>query len=177
MLVEGISRRQLQAAAIETLRAADTLAADRVFEPRDWPTKPDLFPVLLVQAPRDRKKGLLPGQLQFDTTITLVVVGRVWGTDPDAINESLDVLAAQIENALMLTEGFALAIQQFVTIETQSVVSAEAKQQIGELGMTFELEVYQAFGPEGVPLTNVTGTLTPAAGAQSIIFQSESTAG
>jgi hypothetical protein len=176
MLVDGISRRELQKLAMQALLDAGTLARDRVFEPRDWPTRPDMLPALLVQAPRDRKLPLYPGMLAFTTTVSLVVVGRAAGTDPDAVNDLLDELAGQIEHALMLTPVFSECIQRWASIESQSAVSAEGKQHFGDLGMTFELEIYQAFGPAtGDSLTSITGTVEPNGlpGVQPITFQTK----
>lgn len=159
-LIEGISRELLQDAAIDTLLGARTIANDRVFEPRDWPTRPDLFPILLVQAPQERKVNLYPGQLSFNTTITLVVVGRVIGDTPEGATEQLNQLARETEDALMLTPEFAGEIQQFVSIATRAVVTADGMNHIGEMGITWELEVFQVFGdPSFTPLREVRSRL------------------
>jgi hypothetical protein len=164
-LVDGISRKALEVAALEALIDANTLAAGRVYEPRDWPTRPELFPLLIVTAPRERKMNFFPGQPAFTTTISLVVVGRVMAPTSEAAYEDLDTLSGQIEDALMFTPSFASAIQQFASIDTQMTVSAEGKHQIGEIGVTFDLVVYQAFGPRGTPLVDVASTLQPVGGS------------
>jgi hypothetical protein len=164
MLVDGISRRQLQDMAIKTLIDANTMALDRVYEPRSWPTKPDQFPMLLVQTPRDRKVAMGRGLPQFTTTITLVVVGRVIGYTPEIVNDALDQLSDDIENALFCTLDFVSRIQQFETVETQTTVSADGKQIVGEIGVAFECEVYQVFAPTGVPLIGVDATITNGPG-------------
>jgi len=165
-LLDGISRKGMEAAALEALVAANTLAANRVYEPRDWPTDPKLFPLLMVQVPRERKASLYPGMMEFNTTMTLVVVGRVTAATPEAAYDDLDLLAGQIEDALMFTPSFVGAIQQFLGIETQTTVSAEGKQHIGEIGMSLDLVVYQGFGPPGtIALTDVVSTLQPIGGS------------
>lgn len=160
-LVDGISRKQLQTLAIETLIGANTAAYERVTEPMPWPTKPEMFPLLLVQTPVERKSSLGRGIPQFNTVITLVVVGRVMGESPEQINADLDELSGQVEEALLCTNAFVNNLQQFITVETQSVVTSDSKYHIGEFGLKMECEVYQAFGPGGgVPLVGVKGTIT-----------------
>jgi hypothetical protein len=159
-LIDGVSRRQLQNLAIETLIGANTLAGNRVFEPRDWPTRPELFPMLMVQTPRDRKVSLGRGIRQFNTTITLAVIGRIQAVNQEAANEGIDLLSDQIEEALLTTTAFSSNIQQFTAIDTQSVVTADGKQIVGEIGMIFECEIYQVWGPTGVPLVGVQATIT-----------------
>ena len=161
MLVDGISRKGLQLLAQQVLIAAQTLAGANVFEPRAWPSRPEDLPMLLLQTPGDRKVSMFPGQPVFTTTITLVVVGRVASLNEIDANQALDTLAGQIEDALLVSPQIAAAVQQFSTIETKTVVSADGKYFIGEIGMTLEIVVYQAFGPSGDPLTNVTGTIHP----------------
>jgi hypothetical protein len=163
-LYDGISRKGLQEVAIAALIRANTMAGERVFEPRDWPTRPELFPVLLVQTPMESKTSQFPGLLQFDTVIHLVVVGRVVGKSAEAVNQQLDVFSGQVEEALMLDPEFSRAIQQILSIETRITVSAESKNQIGEFGVTFEVQVYQAFGADGEPLESTLVTMAqPAA--------------
>jgi hypothetical protein len=168
-LFDGISRKQLQQLAMDTLTQAATLASDRVYEPRDWPTDPSMFPILLISAPRDKKIGMYPGQATFTTTISLVVVGRVVGATAEDANAQVDELSEQIEDALLTNPAFIGVIQQFVTIETQTVVDAQSRDHIGEIGMTFELEIFQSYGPVGVPLIDVRGTITNN-GTASVIF-------
>ena len=163
-LVDGISRKQLQFLAIKALLDANTLAGNRVFEARAWPTRPEEFPLVMLQTPRDRKVSLGRGIRQFNTTITLAVVGRVLAVNEDAANEGLDLLSGQIEDALLTNLEFSSNVQQFTTIDTQAVVVADGKQIIGEIGMTLECEVYQAWGPTGVPLIGVQGTIASNGG-------------
>lgn len=170
MIVDGITRKRLQELAIKTLLDADTFARDRVFEARDWPTRPELFPMLLVQTPRDRKISLGRGIIQFNTTITLVVVGRMVGAHPDEVNQGLDLLAGQVEDALLCTPEFVQNIQQFTVVSTETVVTSAGKQHVGEIGMSFECEIYQSFGPNhGVPLKGVRGEITGANGTLATV--------
>jgi hypothetical protein len=163
MLIDGISRKGLQQLVVQVLQAANTLAGANVFEPMPWPDTIDKLPMVVVQTPHERKVCIFPGQAAFTTTITLSVVGRIAGVPGQEVqlNESLDTLSGQIEDALLTSPALLLAVQKWATIETQTVVSAEGKYFVGEIGMLLEVEVYQAFGPSGDPLTNFTGTIHP----------------
>jgi hypothetical protein len=102
-LTDGLSRKEDELLAIRTLLAANTIAADRVFEPRPWPATTDLFPMVIASAPRDRKISLTRGQLQFLTTISLAVVGRVAAVSAEDAQLALDYLAGETEEALFTT--------------------------------------------------------------------------
>jgi hypothetical protein len=159
-LVDGISRKNLELLAIKTLVGAKTMAFTRVFSPHPWPTKPEFFPAIIVQAPFERKIAIGRGIKQFNTTIRLVVVARVWQISAEQAQSDLDLISGQIEEALLCTNEFANNVQQFTTIETQSVVNADSRDFIGEVGLSIECEVYQVFAPAGVPLLGVSATIT-----------------
>lgn len=162
MLVEGISAADLQASAIATLIAGNTGAGPRVYEAKDWPTDPKLFPMMLVHVPHERKQSLGRGIFQFNTSMTLVVVARVVDISAAAnVESALRLLQTEIESALLGTLSFGRPIQQFLSIETRLAVTSEGKNFIGEIGMTLEAEVYQVYGPnDSVPLVQVHGTIT-----------------
>jgi hypothetical protein len=167
-LTDGISRKQLGLLAQRTLIAANTRAYDRVFEPRPWPTRAELFPMLIVSTPQDRKVQIGRGIKQFNTTITLIVVGRVIGDDAEQVQSFLETLSGEIEEALLCTNEFANQIQQFTTIETQQAVNADGKNFIGEVGLRMDCEVYQVFAPKGVPLLGVSATITNGPGGETM---------
>jgi hypothetical protein len=173
MLIDGISRQQLQTIVIAALQAGPTLAGVRVFEAADLPTRPELFPMLLVSAPRERKVALYPGMLEFNTTITLVVIGRIHGPFAAPVGEALEQFAEQIINAVFLSPVVNAAVQQYSTVDIQTSVTADGKTQIGETGVSFEMLVYQSYGPDGPPLTDVLSTVNldyPANIVTPIIF-------
>lgn len=168
-VIDGITRRQVQQRALAALMDAETLAQDRIYEPRDWPTDPAMFPVLLVSTPTDRKVGIYPGQFEFTTTISIAVIGRVIGAAPDEVNDTLDLLSLQVEDALMLSPVFAQDIQQFSSITTSSVVNAQGKNHIGEIGIVFDLVVFQVFGQtKSEPLRNVKSKITDAVTGETL---------
>jgi hypothetical protein len=173
MLIDGVSRKQLQTIAIAALQEGPSLAGVRVYEAADAPTRPELFPMLLVSAPRERKVALYPGMLEFNTTITLVVVGRIHGPFAAPVGEALETFSEQIVNAVFLSPTVNAAVEEYSTVDIQTAVTGDGKTQIGEVGVSFEILVYQSYGPDGPPLTDVLSTVHldyPANVATPIIF-------
>lgn len=171
MLIEGLYAEQLQTAAIETLKAARTLAGDSVFEAKDWPTDPSLFPMLLVHIPRERKQGVGPGVPQFNTTFTLAVIGRAVanGAGSRSLEDVVRQLTTQIENALLCTPDFVAPIQRFVSIEVTTAVTTDGGQPIAEVGFVAEIEIWQVYAPDtGEPLRGVEMDLINADGGQTL---------
>jgi len=167
-LIDGLSRKEVELLTIRTLLAANTMAADRVYEPRPWPATTALFPMIIASAPRDRKISLTRGQLQFLTTISLVVVGRVTASSAEDAQLALDTLAGEIEEALFTAPGFAGQFQQFATVETASSVNAEGRSWIGECAITLDCELVQTWEPTGVPLLGVGITITKGPGGSTM---------
>jgi hypothetical protein len=177
MLVDGISRLQVIELAVNAVKNANTLAGLKVFDFPDWPTKTESFPMALVSAPRERKEAIgMPGQLIFNTVVTLVVVARIVDPVNERAGELTDTLAEQIVNALMLDMPLYHSVQQYRAVETHVVVSAEGRQHTGEATVSMELEIYQVYGPDGPPLTNITGTLYPGGTIEpdGIVFSTSS---
>ena len=160
MLVDGISRAQLRQMAISALIAAQTAAANSVFAWADWPTDPKLFPMMLVSTPRERKISQFPGSYQFKSTISLVVVARVVAAMPALAGAAMEVLQEQITDAFCLNPTLNHAVEQFVTVEATTALSSEAKQHVGELMMTFDMVVYQEYGPIGPPVAGFVGNFS-----------------
>jgi hypothetical protein len=163
VLIDGISRRQMQELAIVALKGV-TAAGESVFDFGTWPTDPKLFPMLMVSVPRERKINQFAGTLQFNTTMSIVVVGRVAGFLAEPVGTFVEDMSEQITDAILLDPVLSAQIQQYTIVETQTVVSSEGQNFIGEVGLTFEVVLYQAYGPSGPPLTDVVGTIDPVGG-------------
>ena len=155
-------RISIRSAAVVAIKAANTSAGQSVYSPKDWPTVPETYPQILVRTPQERKQNVngRMGAPEFDSTITLAVVGRVEATTELAAENALETLSAQIENAI-LTNGqfiFTQAIQQFTSVDTSMAVRSESELHYGETVVVFALEVRQYFAPTvdaaGHPMTN-----------------------
>jgi hypothetical protein len=166
MLVDGVSRQQLRLLVMSALINGGTIAGNRVFDWSDWPTAPELFPLLLVAAPRERRVNLYPGTLCFNTTISIVVTGRLGGPMPGPVGVALENFSEQITAAIFEAPTVLHAVQQYTTVETQTTVTSESKQHVGEISLTFDMLVYQEYGPvKGDPLTDILTTGTVVGGS------------
>ena len=155
-------RISIRTAAVDVLKNANTSAGQAVYSPKDWPTVPGTYPQILVRTPHERKQNIngRMGAPEFDSTITLAVVGRVEATTELAAENALETLSAQIENAI-LTNGYfshTQEIQQFTSVDTSMAVRAESESHYGETVVVFSLETRQYFAPTidaaGNPMTN-----------------------
>jgi hypothetical protein len=156
-----IDRTTLRAAAVATIKAANTAAGSSVFSPLDWPTAPGSYPLIIVRTPRERKENAAPrnGPPTFFTTVFLAVTGRVEAADEADAEIALEQLSVQIEQAL-LTNGqfiFDNDIQQFSSVETSMDVNSEGALHYGETVVTFAIEVPQTYDPVIDAAGNVIG--------------------
>lgn len=171
-LVEGITGQALQALAATTLRVAGTLAGASIFEGRDLPTAPAMLPAMIVRVVKERCHSFgRNGAYAFNSVFTLVVIGRQVGTSPDAIGADLLTMQEQIKSAFLGTASFNCVIQQVVSIESDIVVTADGRLHTGEIGMAWEIEVFQEYGPnDATNLLDIRGTITTPAGAALTMF-------
>ena len=130
-----------------------TVAGNKVYSPRDWPTRVDTFPVILVSAPLEKKSSLGRNAPQFNTVTTVVVDGRVVaydkedGTAGDAQSlAAAETLKIQIEKAIINNPDLQKNIQQFVSVDSQTGLDADGEGHVGQVIMHFHIEYWQ--GPE-----------------------------
>ena len=140
-------RSQLRDEAVAALVAANTDAADRVFSPRDWPTFSGLHPAILVKMAREQKNSLGRTIPQFNTTAFLLISARVNGKNEGEVEEKLDRLCEQIENAILTSYPIVSQIQQFTHVDTQINITAETRGHSGEAAIEIGLEFYECFDP------------------------------
>lgn len=149
-------RRHLQALAVAALQRAGTLAGEKVFPARTWPTMGADLPALLVHVPRDEKQSLGRGAPQFDTAMHLMVIGRVQAARSQ-VEADIERLAEQIEDAILTDRELIAELQQVLGVQVEVTVTSEAKQHVGEAALTFTCEVFQCWEPPpGEPLERLT---------------------
>ncbi|MEI7411063.1 ATP-binding protein [Pectobacterium aroidearum] len=152
-----------------------TVAENRVYSPRDWPTSEDMYPAILVQTPIDVKNSLGRNAPQFNTVTTVRVTGRLQELDDETedngalkAEESLEALREQIERALINSYELTRQTQQFVQIRSTIDVDASGEGHMAQLLMELDIEYYQ--GPEtfyvidSSPLVGVDVTIDMPAG-------------
>lgn len=140
-----LARRQVRLAALAALQGANL--GGRIECPGDWTTPPDIFPAILLRAVRDRKDGIAKSQPDFTTTVMLELEARIEAVSAEAAQDAIEALGYNIEQALFTNYGLNVIIQQFVSVDTETEISAEGKRHLGGLKMTIALELFEAFEP------------------------------
>jgi hypothetical protein len=140
-------RANLRQIAVAALKSARTLAGQSVFSPRDWPDWSGNYPVIHVQTLRERKESVGRQMPEFTTTVTMTVIGRLDGTDEGRVEEQLETLCEQIEQAILTNHDLVQLTQQFSSVDTRMEVTNEGEKHIGEVQMDFAMEFFEAFQP------------------------------
>jgi len=139
----------LRDAAVSALKGR-TAAGQHVYSPRDWPTTHSTYPVVLVRTPEEfaTSKGRF-GVPEFDNTITLAIAGRVEATTEAAADTAARSLAKQIKAAILQNGQFLYSqeVQQVASFTSKIEVTAEGKLHIGDVMISFSVEVFQVYEP------------------------------
>lgn len=129
-----------------------TLADDRVYSPRDWPTTSPDYPVLLVQTPYEEKQSMGRNAPQFTTVTTIRISGRVEAFDGESLDGAaraevaLEQLREQIDKSVINSYELTRNIQQFRNIRSAIDVSAAGEGHTGQLTYEIDAEYFQ--GPD-----------------------------
>lgn len=158
-----------------------TVAGEKVFSPRDFPTMRDMYPCLLVQTPFDHKQSQGRNTPAFTTVTTVRISGRIQEYDSEADDDgaldaelALEALREQIDRAVVNSYELTRRVQQLREIRSTIDVSADGEAHLGQLIYEIDIEYYQGpedFYPVGaVPLEGIDlrirmpdGTVEPGA--------------
>ncbi|MDC9591612.1 ATP-binding protein [Xenorhabdus sp. XENO-10] len=126
-----------------------TDAKSRVYSPRDWSTRGNDYPCILVQTPFDHKKSLGRNIPQFNTITTVRVTGRIEEFDDDTDSGAeqaelaLEALREQVERAVINSYELTKTVQQFAEIRSQIDIDASGEGHFAQLLMDIDIEYYQ----------------------------------
>ncbi|HHL0959920.1 TPA: ATP-binding protein [Serratia marcescens] len=146
-----MNARELRALAVKALMGK-TLAAQRVYAPRDWSTRDDDYPLLLVQTLYEEKYSLGRNAPQFNTVTTLQIAARIAEFDGEFDDGAmkaqlqLETLKEEIERCLINSYELTRQIQQFKQVRSKIDLNATGDGHIGQLLVEMDIEYYQ--GPE-----------------------------
>ena len=140
------------ATAMQAALVNQTDAAGRVAVPGDLPTQSDQFPILKLRVVSESKTPLGRGTPQFNTLVTIRVLGEVSEpVDPDddllvaTIQAKLLALKTQIERAIINSYPLFRIVQQLASVQTQFAFTASA-QRLAGIQSDYAFEIYE--GPE-----------------------------
>ncbi|MGZ3272379.1 MAG: hypothetical protein ACXU82_03855 [Caulobacteraceae bacterium] len=131
-----------------------TDAGDNVFGYRDWPTAPDIMPIILLDLPDEDMESLGNGGApQFLVTATVPIVVRV-SAPADAGDTAAGLVQSQLADYRVKIKKILInrptlwnaGLQRFPFIRSKIKSSSDGKLTTGELQMQIGIEFYQ--GPE-----------------------------
>lgn len=147
--MDSIEVRNLAVLALKD----NTDAEERVYSPRDWSTRSDLFPLILIQTHSDDKKGIDRNVPKFNTTTTLRITARVEEFDGEsneygAMNAEvkLEELQEQILKSLINSYELTRRIQKYSSVSSRVDIDSSGEGHIGQLLMLVSVEYFQ--GPD-----------------------------
>lgn len=163
-LSEPTTSDVIQARLLECI-GEKTDAGARVFAPRDWPTRGDKFPMILVQTPYEKISRQGAGDAIFDATTIVRVIGRVdtiaSEDDEGAVVALADLARLQRQIEYAAVNHYKLAqLARLTDVESRSKTSADGQKHTGELTMDFTF-VYTR-GPEDFAPVPIVGDLKTA---------------
>ncbi len=126
-----------------------TSAGARVYAPRDWPAKTDLYPMIRLTWPEEHKESWGPNAPAYDTTTTIRVEANVASTavagdaGAAAALVAVSLIKRQIEVAIINNGPLYRIISEIVTVDSKQAVKAEGEEHIGELVMDFAMKFPQ----------------------------------
>lgn len=142
----------LRELAVKALKG-NTLAEHRVYSPRDWATRDNAYPLLLVQTVYEEKFSKGRNAPQFDTVTTLQIAARLEEfdgvlDDDGAMKAQLNLerLKEEIERAVINSYDITRATQQFKHVRSQLNLNPEGEGHIGQLVIQMDIEYFQ--GPD-----------------------------
>ncbi|MBV0888135.1 hypothetical protein KTQ54_06225 [Komagataeibacter oboediens] len=150
----------LREAAAAILLNAGTMAGQKIYTARSWPSSIDDLPNVYLQVPIDQGTSFGRAQPGFRRVAYLLIEGRVTGGTPGKVEDTLDLLSAQIEYALMQDAGFQAQIQQVTEIDTRISIDSSGSRHLGTVTIRMGLEFTEYYEVTGTPLTEINGTMT-----------------
>lgn len=148
-------RTALRAAIIQALRG-QTIAEDRVFASRDWPTEADDLPLIHVLALRERKERVRSGALFYTTTASIDVLAQLARGGPETAIEMMDQLVSDIMGIVICAPAVRAITQLAPNVEMSISLSSEGDRHVAQGLVTFSIEYPEKYQPgPGTPLRNI----------------------
>lgn len=121
-------------------------AAKLLDSPGSWASQPDKMPAVLVRTPRTSKESMGRSTSNFTSTVTLEIETRLPAASAQAAQDGVEVLDALVEQALLTNVAF-VALTQEIRIETDTEITAEARNHIAGTRMLVRCELAECFDP------------------------------
>ncbi len=138
------NRIELRGLVVAALQAAQTLAGDRIYVARTYPTDKQTYPLIVVRAPHETKQSEgRNGPQQFTTISNIEVTGRVENVVLGDLEDQLDTLSLQIEKAIINDFAISQQIQQITQVSMRLEISPNGREYLGDVQFQFDFEHFQ----------------------------------
>lgn len=142
-----LARRQLRLAALQALVVLQLSdAVKQLDSPGTWMSQPEKMPAVLVRSPRTSKETMSRSTSNFTSTIVLEIETRITGATAQEAQDSIEQLDALVEQALLSNVAF-VALSQQISIDTETEITAEARNHIAGTRMHVRCELPETFDP------------------------------
>ena len=131
---------------VKTLLSGLAATGGNVFVGRTWPLERPSLPCLLVYTTDEPSADAAFSPIRQQRVVTLTVEGRVAGIDDEAMLDSLDELARQVEVALLAAGALASLALAIELTQTLATTTAGNDGRWGQVEMTFRVEYHTAAG-------------------------------
>jgi hypothetical protein len=127
----GVSAAFLRKTVVDTLRAANTLAQDRVESERTWPTQSGKMPAIIVYDFEENGEDESGGNTgsQFLVTLALTVDCRVESASRQIAEAQLDLLCAQVKVQLLTPPTLTSLVDKIKSVRLAKTFQSEAGKQ------------------------------------------------
>jgi hypothetical protein len=116
-----------------------------VESPGVWPVPQDKLPAVLVRAPNGDKQSINKGLPEFNTTVTVEVLGQVKGDRPDLAQDAVEDLAFQVEQLILQGYWINRVVQQFASVSCDIEVRTDGQVPLAGFKMQIQCETFEAF--------------------------------
>lgn len=148
-------RTELRAAAAAAL--TPLVPAGRVFQAPAWPLAPSSVPAILLATSLEAKESLGKGAVEFTVTTQLVVRLQLAASTDVTAEATIEALSDAAENTLLTDTAFMAMLEQVAHVETDIVVTPQAKSYVAEAAITLACQGYwEPIVPPSVPLVGIT---------------------
>lgn len=129
-------RSEIRANVVELIKEAVTGAGDRVFGQRTKPLWKTELPAILVYVRNERSTPFEVGSNILDRKLRLAIHAE---TEGDDLDEKLDDLASEIEDAIKANPSINNVATDAVLAQTEIDVSSEGEKPFGAVRLTYEV--------------------------------------
>ena len=134
----------LRRMVVEALLKYNTAAGANVVELGDWPSDPESMPQILVYDSHSEQISNARTGPNFTATAFIMVDARVDNQVRSGAKREIDMLEAQIKQAVLCSQEIQSQLQQVSSIRTQKKMNSDTGAHAAQVIIEFGLEYFQS---------------------------------